>query len=139
MINSLHCKCFSGLLPWWYRGDVIYPVNNYSFLASVIKHFIGSETAWCLLNTPQILLLTALVFVQERSTEIIFLLIFLRRLAFSLTQHLFDFLIQSIHPEKVCMYKQLYLRIIRNAINSKPSSFCFPFSSRNHNPLFLLT
>lgn len=39
MINSLHCKCFSGLLLWWYRGDKIYPVKNYSFLASVIKHF----------------------------------------------------------------------------------------------------
>lgn len=49
MINSLHYKCFSGLLPWWYRGDVIYPVNNYSFLASVIKHFIGSET--CLVSS----------------------------------------------------------------------------------------
>lgn len=39
MINSLHCRCFSGLLLWWYRGDIIYPVKNYSFLASVIKHF----------------------------------------------------------------------------------------------------
>lgn len=43
---------------------------------------------------------------------------------------------QSIHPEKVCMYKQFYLRIIRNDINSKSSSFCFPFSIRNHDPLF---